>query len=136
MTYRLPANQEIPDYGADERTESAWRHLHAVAFLMIETLQDYPLGTVAILDHDELVCFVIQAVDAEHLAVAHVFDGQILLDQAVPLQFAQGLSIGEIDHWRELMVSWLQIDGRCDGYWLRRSYASLPHCERFFLPAS
>ena len=132
MTYRLPANREIPDYGVDERTENAWRHMHAVAVLMIEALQDYPLGAVAILDYEELVCFVIQAAGAEHLAFAHVFDGQILLEQAVPLQFSQGLSIEEINNCRDMMVSWLQIEGRREGFWLKHSYNSLPHCEQFF----
>lgn len=136
MTYRYPANRETPDYGADACTENAWRHMHAVAILMIEALQDYPLGTVAILDQEELVCFVIQAADAEHLVFAHVFDGQILLEQAVPLQFSQGLSIEELDHQRDLMIGWLQIEGRRDGFWLKYRYSSLPHCEQFFLSAS
>ncbi len=132
MTYRLPANQEIPDYGVDALTENAWRHMHAVAALMIGALQDYPLGTVAILDQEELVCFVIQAAGAEHLVFAHVFDGQVLFEQAAPLQFAQGLSIEEIDHRRDLMIRWLQLEGRRYGFWLKCSYSSLPHCEQFF----
>ncbi len=132
MTYRLPANREAPGYGEDECTENAWRHMHAVAVLMIEALQDYPLGTVAILDHEELVCFVIQAAGAEHLAFAYVFDGQILLEQAVPLQFSQGLSIEELDHRRDLMIRWLQLEGRREGFWLKHSYNRLPHCEQFF----
>lgn len=132
ISYRLPANRELPEYGVDELTENAWQHMHAVAVLMIETLQDYPLGTVAILDHEELVCFVIQAMGAEHLAFAYVFDGQILFEQAVPLQFAQGLSIEELDYRCDLMVRWLQIEGRRDGSWLKHSYNSLPHGEQFF----
>ncbi len=135
MNDRLPANQEIPEYGMDECTENAWRHMHAVAVLMIEALQDYPLGTVAILDQEEMVCFLIQAADAEHLVLAHVFDGQILLEQAVPLQFAQGLSIEELNARRDLMVSWLQIEGRREGAWLKYRYSSLPHCEQFFTSA-
>lgn len=132
MTYRLPANRECPDYGVDACTENAWRHMHAVAVLMIEALQDYPLGTVAILDREDLVCFVIQAADAEHLAFAYVFDGEILLEQAVPLQFAQGLSVEEIDNRRDQMICWLQIEGRREGAWLKRNYSSLPRCEQFF----
>lgn len=132
MTYRFPANQEIPGYGEDEYTENAWRHMHAVAVLMIEALQDYPLGTLAILDPEELVCFVIQAVGAEHLVFAHVFDGQILLEQAVPLQFSQGIPVEELDNCRDLMIRWLQIEGRREGFWLQRNYNRLPHCEQFF----
>lgn len=132
MTYRLPANQNVPVYGEDEDTENAWRHMHAVAVLMIEALQDYPLGTVAILDPEELVCFVIQAAEAEHLVFAHVFDGQILLEQAVPLQFSQGLAVEELDHRRDLMIRWLQIEGRREGFWLSHSYHRLPHGEQFF----
>ena len=135
MTYRLPANQDIPSYGVDACTENAWRHMHAVATLMIEALQDYPLGTVVILDREELVCFVVQSAQAEHLAFAHVFDGHILLEQAVPLQCAQGLSLEALDHRRDLMVAWLQIEGRRDGAWFKHSYNSLPHCERFLLQA-
>lgn len=53
----------------------------------------------------------------------------------MPLQFSQGLSIEELDYHRDLMVGWLQIEGRREGFWLKRSYNSLPHCEQFALAA-
>lgn len=121
---RLPPYSTTPIYGATDEVEKAWLHLHAVGRLMAQELQQYPLGTIAILDKETVVCYLTQANNEEHIVMVPVIEGMLLMQQAGLLQEMKGLSVEELQDYREMMKNWML--GQIPDSIMRMRYNDLP----------
>ncbi|GGP28045.1 hypothetical protein [Silvimonas amylolytica] len=103
----FPVDTDIPPYGIDTRTESAWQWLQMVGQLVAKELAAMPRGTLALVEETDSVYWVAVIEDQLYLATATIFDGEILLDQAALLRALAGVSIEELTYRRMALEQWL-----------------------------
>ncbi|GGP24044.1 hypothetical protein [Silvimonas iriomotensis] len=103
----LPVDTDIPPYGIDERTESAWQWLQMVGQLVAKELAVMPRGTLALVEETDSVYWVVAIEDQLYLATAAIFEGEILLEHAALLRTLAALSIEELTYQRMALEAWL-----------------------------
>ncbi len=103
----LLVDTDIPPYGIDTRTESAWQWLQMVGQLVATELAAMPRGTLALVEETDSVYWVVAVEDKLYLATASIFEGEILLEHAALLRALAAVSIEELTYRRMALEQWL-----------------------------